>query len=414
MLRSFAALLLVLAFLAPAAAQEWTRFRGPNGTGVVTGPTFPATFSLDSAAWVAELPGTGHSCPVAWGERIFLLSADPATGTRHVLAIDRTDGSIAWQHDVPSTVHHLHDRNTFASSTPAVDAGAVYVAWATPERTLLAAYSHDGTERWSRDLGSFTSQHGFGASPIVVGDRLFLFHEQQGEELPAGATPGTSRLMAFDRRTGETLWETPTRTTRVCYSVPCLRTAADGSTELVTCNTGNGIFAVDPETGKIRWQTSVFDQRTVASPVLVGDLVIGSCGSGAGANQLVAVRPDGNGAEEVFRVRTNAGYVPTPVVVDGLAYVFYDKGVASCIDTRDGSVVWKERLGSGFSGSPIAVGDRIYVPSDAGIVYVLRAGRTFELLGENDLGETIRSTPGLSGDLLLIRTLSKLIAIKAD
>jgi len=394
-------------------ANDWSRFRGPNGTGIDDSVSFPSSWTDSDIAWKTKLPGTGNSCPVSWGDRVFLLSADPSSATRHVLAIDRQTGNIVWTRDFPGAPHPLHDRNTFASSTPAVDEQAVYVAWADPTATTLKAFTHEGRELWSRDLGPMVSQHGFGASPILYAGKLFLFNEQQADDLKEGQTPGISRMMAFDLADGRTLWETPLKTTRVCYSVPCIRRNAEGKDELVTCNTGNGIFALDPDTGKINWQISVFDQRTVASPVLIDDLVIGSCGSGAGANQLVAVRPGPN-PEEVYRIRTNANYVPTPIIVGDLAFLFYDKGVASCIDARTGEVFWKERLKGEFSASPVCASGKIYAVNDQGLVQVIAAKKEFEILGEADLGHPTRSTPGIAGDLLLFRTQSELIAIRGE
>lgn len=402
-----------LASIDASLAQDWTRFRGPNGAGVVEDISFPASWTLEDAVWRTQLPGSGHSCPVAWGDRIFLLAGDPQTAQRHVVAIDRPTGDIAWTQTFDSQPHSLHARNTYASSTPAVDEQRVYVAWATPDQTLLKAFSHEGQELWTRDLGTLVSQHGFGTSPILVDGKLILFFEQQANDLPADATPGQSKFIAFDSATGDTLWETPVATTRVCYSVPCVRSLADGKSELVTCNTGNGIFAVDPESGQINWEISVFSQRCVASPILFGDLVIGSCGSGGGNNELVAVR-GGENPEEVFRIRADAGYVPTPIIVNDLMFVFFDRGVASCVDPSTGETLWKERLSGGFSGSPVAAGDRIHVVDDNGKVICIEASREFNLLGESELNEECRSTPAIAGDLLLIRTLNHLIAIHAE
>ncbi|MEZ6105288.1 MAG: PQQ-binding-like beta-propeller repeat protein [Pirellulaceae bacterium] len=141
--------------------------------------------------------------------------------------------------------------------------------------------------------------------------------------------------------------------------------------------------------------------------------MIGSCGSGGGNNELVAVR-GGENPEEVFRLRANAGYVPTLIVVGDLLFVFYDRGVASCVDFKTGDTLWKERLSGGFSGSPVCAQDRIFVPDDNGKVICIAATAEFKLLGETDLEEECRSTPAIAGDLLLIRTVGHLIAVKAE
>lgn len=408
------ALLLITLTTASLSAQDWTRFRGPNGSGVVESLSFPATWTDTDYAWQTELPGIGHSSPVSWQTTTYLLSADPETAKRFVVAIDLTDGSLAWQRDFSSQVHSVHSYNSFASSTPAVDEHGLYVAWSTPESTTLMALTHEGKERWSRDLGRWVSQHGFGTSPMVYKDRVILFNSQQKDQLRPGQVAGQSRMMAFDAISGETLWETDTITTRSCYGVPCVRTNSKGKDELVACNTGNGIFAIDPMSGEINWEISVFNQRCVASPIIAGDLVLGSCGSGGGGNVLVAVNPEPT-PKEVFRVTSQANYVPTPIAHEGLVFLLSDKtGVVSCVEVETGKTLWKERVGKGFSGSPIIAGERLYLVDDNGVMHVLAAAKEFKSLASIDLGEPSRATPSVAHGLMLIRTESKLRALPAE
>ena len=178
-LRFYSAAVVLTAFIhlssIDTSAQDWTRFRGPNGNGVVEGTNFPTEWSEDDYAWQTELPGQGHSSVVTYGGRGFLMSGDPQTAIRHVLAIDLNSGKILWQRNYESKTHRLHRRNSFGSSTPAVDTNGLYVAWSSPNETVIKALSHDGEERWSRNLGTWTSQHGFGTSPIIAGGKLILF-----------------------------------------------------------------------------------------------------------------------------------------------------------------------------------------------------------------------------------------------
>src|SRR5690606_30458370 len=138
-----------------------------NGTGVSQATTVPGTWQDDDYNWQIDLPGVGHSSPVVWKDRIFVLSADPNTLTRYVLCVAAADGKLLWSQEYPAVKHHLHDLNSYASCTPAVDADHVYVAWSDPEHTLLKALDHGGTEKWSVDLGPWVSQHGFGTSPMI-------------------------------------------------------------------------------------------------------------------------------------------------------------------------------------------------------------------------------------------------------
>ncbi len=160
--------------LPTVSAEHWTRFRGPNGTGVSDAKTIPVVWTESDYNWRAQLPGVGHSSPVIWKERLFVLSADPDNATRYVLCLGTEDGAPVWQRDFPSESHHIHDRNSFASPSPAVDADHVYVAWSTPATTTFMALDHDGNTVWDLDLGRFDSRHGFGTSPILLNDLVIL------------------------------------------------------------------------------------------------------------------------------------------------------------------------------------------------------------------------------------------------
>ena len=212
-----------------STAQEWTRFRGPNGTGITESTDFPAQWDEASYLWKIELPGTGHSSPVVWNDRLFLLSANPEDATRYVLCYDVADGNQIWQRDYASGVHAIHTRSSFASCTPAVDQDHVYVGWSTRESTTLLALDHDGKEVWKLDLGPWVGLHGFGASPIVHDDMVILHNSQQADQLEPDQVPGQSFMLALDRRDGSLRWQTPRVSRHVCYSVPFIYEPEGGS-----------------------------------------------------------------------------------------------------------------------------------------------------------------------------------------
>lgn len=396
--------------LPSVAAQQWTRFRGPNGTGIHPTDVIPAQWTEADYRWKVKLPGIGHSSPVVWGARVFVLSANPDDATRHVLCLDASTGDTLWRKDYASTPHHLHPRNSYASSTPAVDSERVYVAWASPEQLTLRALDHDGGEVWVQDLGPWDTEHGFGSSPIVYEDLVILFNSQQALDLLPDQQPGQSRMMAFDRRTGELRWSTPRTTTRVCYSTPCIYQPSDGPPQLICYNTGDGVFSLDPLTGVPNWSVPVFTMRTVSSPILAGDLVLGGTGSGGGGNYLAAVRIGGE-PQEVYRVERQAPYVPTSVAYESLVFLFSDRGFASCIEAADGTLVWRERLTSGFSSSPVLADGKLFCIDEQGDVWVLAASRQFQKLGQNALGEPSRATPAISDGRLFVRTDSQLFCV---
>lgn len=392
-------------------AQEWTRFRGPNGMGLSEAKNLPATWTEADYHWKATLPGVGHSSPVLWGDRIFLNSADPETATRYVLCLSAVDGREVWRRQYASQTHPIHARNTYGSSTPAVDAERVYVAWSTPARLTLLALDHDGNDVWDLDLGPVVSEHGFGTSPILYRDMVILSNSQQAHELEPGQQAGRSSILAFEAKTGKLRWNQPRVSSRVSFSTPCIYDRPGGRPELICTSTSDGVFSLDPLTGRENWSTpGLFRLRVVSSPLIADGLIFGSIGSGGGGNSVTAVRP-GPDAEAVYTLKGNASYVPTLVAQDGLMFMLNDRGVVSCVDVQTGEDHWRERLSRGFSGSPVIGDGKVYVIDDDGNVLVLAAEKEYRLLGNNPLGEASRSTPAIAGSRLYLRTLSHLVSV---
>lgn len=399
----------LLLFVQVAVAQDWPRFRGPNGSGQSEASSIPAQWSDQDYNWVIDLPGIGHSSPAVYSNRVFVQSADPQAGTQYILCLSAADGGTIWRKEFPSEPYHIHQRNSFASCSPAVDANHVYVAWGTPRNISLFAFDHDGRLAWSQNsLGPYASQHGYGASPMVAGDLVILCNQQ----MPSERGTETSAIMAFDRRTGELVWSTPRTSGKASYSVPCLHETSDGGVELLNCSTTHGIYSLDPETGRENWSfRSAFSMRTVSSPVVVGNLVFGSTGSGAGGNYLVAV--DLTSHQLAYKIDRQAPYVPSAVAAlgDEIVILWADNGVVTCLDAATGQRHWAKRVGGNYSGSPIRAGDKIFCVSDEGEVVSLAADREYRLLGRSQLGEPSRSTPAVSDGRLYLRTYSKLFSI---
>jgi outer membrane protein assembly factor BamB len=164
----------------PLWAQEWTRFRGPDGSGAGAGATAPTRITPEEYNWRVALPGVGHSCPVLWGKSIFLTSAEAKTGKRHLLCLDAATGKRKWTKSFDFTAYHHHEYNNAASSTPTVDAKHVYAIWSTPDSFVVHALDHAGNPVWKRDLGAYPTSHGGASSPMVVGDTLVVTKEPDG------------------------------------------------------------------------------------------------------------------------------------------------------------------------------------------------------------------------------------------
>ncbi len=405
--RVCAFLLAILSGLLPSClGQEWTRFRGPNGSGLSTAKTIPTTWAEKDFNWRVALPGEGHSSPVVWGDKIFVTSAEGAKGTMFALCVSAADGRVLWQNAFPFTAFRKHDLNSFASSSPAVDEHRVYFCLTTPEHCRLLAFSHEGQKMWDTDIGPFSAQHGAGTSPITYQGKVILANDQDGE----------SCLLALDAASGKVLWKTPRKTAEAAYSTPCVYQTQGGKPALIFSSHAHGISAVDPDEGKVVWELDgLFDKRVVSSPVLADGLIISACGSGGGGNYVVAVRP-GNSVQNkqpelAYSIRRSAPYLPTSICVGSLLFLWSDNGIVTCVQASSGEVRWQERVGGDFYGSPICVDGRLYCASTRGEVVVLEASDQFKVLARNALNEATESTPAVSGGHMYIHTSKHLLSV---
>jgi outer membrane protein assembly factor BamB len=356
------------------------------------------------------LPGSGNGSPVFFQGQAVLLTTNAADATRTVVGVDLEKNKVAWSKSYPSVKHPIHGFSSYASSTPCTDGKLVFVAWADPQEVVVRAFQSDGSESWMRTFPRYVSQHGFGTSPMVVDGKLILLNSQDAEELPPGIQPGQDVMIALDTQTGNTVWSSELPTTRVCYGVPCIYENG-GKKELLCSTTGQGMFSLDSATGKVLWNHDCFTQRVCSSALLVGDVLIGTHGSGGGRdNRLVAW--DVVNKKELFRVNRAAPYVPTPVAKDGLLFLWSDAGIVSCVEMKSGEVIWSKRIGSDYSGSPVILGDKLINASHTGVVTFLTAGREFVKIGEIETNQTIRSTIAANGSQVLLRTDSELWVIR--
>lgn len=390
-------------------AQEWTRFRGPNGTGVSESKSIPTTWTEKDFRWRVPIPGESHSNPVFWGDKIFLESSTPDAKERMILCLKKEDGSELWSRKVPMSSFKKHPLNSFASSTPAVDKDRVYALFADPEKFLVKAWDHAGKEAWTVNLGPFESQHGLGSSPIVYDEHLIVCNDQDGD----------SFIVALDVKTGKQVWKCPRRGVKenTAYCTPTILERKGQPTQILTTSYAFGISSLDAKTGALLWEAHVFDKRAVASPVVVGDLVIGSCGNGGGkANFAVAVKLGGKGdvtsTNQAYTIKGATPYVPTPVAMGDRLYWIADDGVASCVEASTGRIVWKERAAPmNFYGSPVLIDGKVYQVSAKGEMFVLAASDEFKILGRNPMGEGSHSTPCVDGDRLYLKTFTHLVCL---
>jgi len=389
--------------------QEWGRFRGPNGEGISPATTIPVRWTEDDYHWRTELPCIGYSSPVVNGSRLFITSALEESATQIVCCLSTDEGKTLWQKKFESIVHEHHQFNCFASSTPALDADALYFLWANPEQlTVVKLAQTTGEELWRRELGTFEAEHAVGASPIVYQDLVIVPNEQDGE----------SSIVALDRETGEVRWESKRRTEKTAYATPCVFTPSAGPTQLLVNSWAHGFSGLAPETGKLLWELPVFKYRVVGSPVMCAGLVFGSAGSGGVGRQMFAVRPGepqrSIEAEVAYELNGSLPYVVTPMACGDLLFAWFDKGVVTCLEAASGEIVWRERIGGDYFGSPVCVNGNLYCISREGEMVVLAASREFKELGRIDLGEPSNSTPAVADGVMYVRTKSHIMALGGE
>ena len=403
-------LLIALLFFAGIDAgqgQEWTRFRGPNGTGIGTAPNLPETFSDKNFNWNVELSGPGHSSPVIWGDRIF-ITGNPKGGTRRVIScLSAKDGKTLWQKEYDTAGYHLHSDNNYAASSPAVDAERVYFHWASPEKSGIAALDQaSGKELWKVDLGPFVSQHGPGASPIVFEDKVILNFDQDQPK---------SFLVALDAKTGKERWRWEHEGTKHTASTPCIFTPKSGGAQVITEGFSIGVTATDAQTGKLAWQLpTAMTKRCVSSPFITpGGIIIAQCGEGRAESFVEEVRPaaDGRSAEKIFEIVRVGGYVPTPIAYKDRLYLWKENGLITCLNLADNKQLWSDRAEGPYYGSPVCVNGRLYNMTTRGDLVVLATGDQFKLVARIPLGEGSQATPAISGGRMYLRTATHLISV---
>ncbi len=415
------------------ADENWPRLRGANNTGVMQSAELPAPVKQDNILWQVDIPGKGHSSPVVWGDRIFLLtsiadeqpSSAPTKGKKKgrkkgagasafswvALCLDRETGKTLWKKEFPKKNFKGHRYNSAASSTPAVDEKRVVFTRGTADMlTMFALSPEDGSELWSTDLGPVNGGHGYGASPMLHGDLVVLNNDQEKQ---------SGNLLAVHADTGKVAWTVERRSQRISYSVPCVYDDEEGE-RLIFTNWQHGFTAVDPQTGNVIADKSVFNtetnERAISSPVMAGpDLVIGTCGFTSNPKHCVAMRLEGSEWKEIWRIERNVPHIPSVLVVGELAFLIDDSGIGTCVTAATGEEHWRERLpnvqGKIF-GSPVSDGSHIYFVDESGVVHSIAASKEFQPVGQFELKDGCQTTPAISQDTLFVRSASKLTAIR--
>jgi outer membrane protein assembly factor BamB len=390
-----------------STTSDWPCWRGPRADGVADGGDLPLRWSqTENILWSAKLPGWGTSSPVVYGDRLFVTSETQDGGKKSLLTLcfDRQTGRELWRHDFGFGVdQRVHEKSNLAVNTPAVTNDAVYVAFGNAD---VARYSHDGklawTNRYIPRFGDPKMAWGYALSPLIVGDTLLF---------PWDHHTGPCYLIGLDLRTGDIAWQKD-RPIGTAHATPLLVEHHNQTDILVPGK--NRLTAFDARTHEELWRygegSGPYNGEIIVSPVYGEGLVFLQLWRQSPIH-AIRLTADGKPPEKVW-INAKAGpQEPSLLYYRGLLYALMDNGVIACFEGQTGNEQYRERLGGACNSSPIAGEGRVYASNNDGTTLVLKAGRQFELLATNELGERITASPAISGNRLIYRTDSQLYCI---
>jgi hypothetical protein len=385
------------------AAQYWARWRGPSGQGLVSGKGYPDTWSAtENVLWKVPVPGSGNSSPIVWRDRVFLTTTSEDGSRASILAYRRGDGARLWEAVVPpGNAGRTHDKNGYASATVATDGQRVYASFGG--RGLLAV-DMDGRQVWHTEIGRVDNYHGPAGSPLLYKNRVILYQDQRSGSFVA----------AFDTATGKQVWRTA-REAQVGWGTPIAIRVGDHD-ELIV-HGQNRVVAYNPDTGSELWRCGGSTFEVIPTPVVGYGLLF--CASGR-AGPTLAIRPGGKGDVTSTHVAwtspRGSPFVPSPILYGEQLYTINDMAsIVTAFQASAGTALWQGRLGvatrEGFSASPVAVDGKVFFTNDEGDTFVLRAGKTFDLMHVNSIGERTLASPALVDGRWYIRTAQNLYAV---
>lgn len=413
---------LVLCCSLDVFAADWSRFRGPNGSGVAENARPPVTWSeTEHLQWITPLPGYGSSSPIVVGDKVFVTcysgygldAENPGDITdlrRHLVCADLTSGEVLWDKQVANPEGVEEDpykgfitEHGYASNTPVSDGERIYAFFS---KAGMVAFDLDGNQLWRKSVGTAAGpQHwGSGASPILYGDWVLV-----------NASEESSSLVALNKNDGEQVWREEAEGVANNWSTPIL-IEAEGRPELLFGAAGE-VWGMNPETGKLWWLVTTTEGNTkCSSPVVVGDTVFSL---GSREDNTIAIRAGGKGDVTDSNVVWSSnlrGGIGSPLVYDGYLYCF-SRGMANCVSADTGDDVYKQRYSEAQGGgrgpggadycSPVLADGKIYLLTRKGGTLVIKVGPKYELLATNSFdsdNSDFNGTPAIADDKLLIRS----------
>ena len=423
-----------------AAPRNWPAFRGDNAGGNGDGQGAVVEWDIDTKqniTWKTPIAGISNASPIVWGDRVFVVTAISSAGNNSfkpglygdvapvedvsehswkIYCLDKKTGKIMWERVAYTGAPKVkrHTKSSQANSTPVTDGKRVVAVFGSIG--LLAAWDMDGKPLWTEQIGVIDSgwffdpeyQWGHSSSPIIYGNTVIVQADQQKK----------SFLAAYDLNTGKQVWRTD-RDEIPTWGTPALF-RADGKDQIVT--NGTKVRGYDPKTGKLLWTLGPNSEVTVGTPV-VGDGLVFVTGGYPPVRPIYAVKPTAAGEitltkekstnESIAWSNDQGTYIPSPIFYEGILYTCGNNGILSAYDAKTGERIYRSRVGGGgsFVASPVAADGRLYLASEEGDIFVVRAGRTYEELAKNEMKEVIVGTPAVSDGFIIIRTLGHVYGV---
>ncbi len=389
----------------------WPGFRGPNGSGHAQAQDLPVEWNeKKNVRWKTAIHDLGWSSPVVWGQQVWLTTATANGKSLYAICVDRSTGQIVHDRklfDVANPAFR-HAANSYASCTPAIEEGRVYLHFGSEGTACLETLT--GQVIWSRRDLPCDHFRGPGSSPLLWGKYLFLCFDGFDQQY----------TVALDKTTGKTLWRadrdldfgTDDGDFKKAYGTPSI-VMVNGQSLLISPGAA-ATMAYEPETGKEIWRVRHGGFNVAAPPQAALGLVF-LC-TGDGGDKLLAIRPDGQGElREAHRVwQTNKG-VPArsaPLIVGDLLFMTSDKAVLSCLDARTGQMIWQQRMEGNTWASPILADGKLYFCNQEGATFVIAPTRQFQKLATNHLNDGCNATPAAAGKSLFLRTKTHLYCLE--
>ncbi len=392
--------------------ENWTHLRGTNLDGHSLSKNAPVNWNETSnIVWKTAIRGVAWSSPVVLGDQIWTSSATPDGKEMFAICTDFNTGTIVKELLLfkPDSVQHIHPTNSYATPTPCIEDGFVYIHFGTYGTACVDTRTFEIV--WTRTDLNCDHMQGAASSPILYKNLLILHIEGTDVQY----------LIALDKRTGKTIWKTERPrefydniepVSRKAYCTPIV-VNVDGKDQLIS-NGSQLAIAYEPESGKPIWQVFYGDDSTVSMPLSYNGLVFVNSGwmlpkdGSPFYARLLAVDPRGLGDVTQTMVKWDLNLdvpqITTPVVVDSLIYMVHERGMLTCINPKNGAAVWKEKLKDQFNASALYASGNIYLFSLKGKTYVIKPGLTFQLVAENQLEGQVKATPAILRDNIIFRT----------